>query len=94
MRSDSKEFLNKHQFIIEIYITYLLQILSFFSRFTRFEMQNFLRRSTMVDDNISQFVAPPEFFHFYGPVATQNKTFDNFSRKLKKTPKKQHLNFP
>ena len=41
LRSDPKEFLNKHQFTTEMYITYLLQILSSFSRFRRFEMQFF-----------------------------------------------------
>ena len=39
--------------MIEIYITCLLQILSFSSRFRQFEMENFLRRPTMVADNIS-----------------------------------------
>ena len=38
---------------MEIYITCLLQILSFSSRFRRFEMKNFLRWPTMVADNIS-----------------------------------------
>ena len=39
--------------MIEIYITCLLQILSFSSRFKQFEMKNFLRRPTMAGDNIS-----------------------------------------
>ena len=38
---------------MEIYITCPLQILSFSSPFRRFEMKNFLRRPTMVADNIS-----------------------------------------
>ena len=38
---------------MEIYITSLQQILSFYSRFRRFEMKNFLRRPTMVTDNIA-----------------------------------------
>ena len=37
---------------MEIYITYHLQILSFSSRFRRFEMKNFIRRPTMVANNI------------------------------------------
>ena len=43
--------------MMEIYITYLLQILSFSSRFRRFEMKNFLRWLTMVADNISLFIS-------------------------------------
>ena len=54
---------------MKIYITHLLQILNFSSPFRRFEIKNFLRRPTMVADNISNLVAPPQnFFHFYGPV--------------------------
>ena len=52
LRSESKEFLNKHLLMMEIYITYHLQILSFSSRFRRFEMKHFIRRPTMVADNI------------------------------------------
>ena len=51
---------------MEIYITYLLQILCFSSRFRRFEMQNFLRPPTMVAYN-SPPPSPHKFFHFYGP---------------------------
>ena len=47
---------------MEIYITYLLQILIFSSRFGGFELKIFLGRSTMVADNISWFVAPPIIF--------------------------------
>ena len=47
---------------MEIYITYLLKILSFSSPFRRYEMKNFLYRPTMVADHISYLVAPPEFF--------------------------------
>ena len=36
---------------MEIFITSILQILSFSSRFRQFEMENFLRRPTMVTDN-------------------------------------------
>ena len=39
--------------MIEIYITCLLQILIFSSRFRRFEMKNVLRRPTIVADNIT-----------------------------------------
>ena len=53
---------------MEIYITCLLQILSFFSRFRRFEMKNFLCQPTMMADNISQLGAPKNFFYFYGPT--------------------------
>ena len=42
---------------MEIYISYLHQILSFSSHFRRLEMKNFLCRHTMVSDNISLFVA-------------------------------------
>ena len=56
---------------MEIYITRLLQVLSFSRPFRRFEMKNFLRRPTMVADNISLSVAPQNFFHFYGPVSYQ-----------------------
>ena len=50
--------------MIEIYITCLLQILSFPSSFRRFEMKNFLRRPPMVVDNISELVAPQECLSF------------------------------
>ena len=46
----------------EIYITCLLQILTFSSRFKECEMKNFLRRPTMVANNISLLVAPRIFF--------------------------------
>ena len=58
LRTDSVQLL----LMMEIYITCLLQILSFFSCFRRFEMKNFLRRPTMVAE------PPQNFFHFYGPV--------------------------
>ena len=45
-------FLIYSYFLMEIYITSLQQILSFSSRFRQFEMKNFLRRPTMVADNI------------------------------------------
>ena len=38
---------------MEIYITYLLQMLDFSSPVRRFEMKNFSRRPTMVASNIS-----------------------------------------
>ena len=38
---------------MEIYITSPQQTLSFPSRFRRLEIKNFLRRSTMVADNIT-----------------------------------------
>ena len=47
---------------MEIYITYLLQILSFSSRFGRFEMKNFLCPQTMVAANISDSPPPPGYF--------------------------------
>ena len=50
--------------MIEIYITCLLQILSFSSRFRRFKMKNFLRRPSMVADNITWLIVPSEFFSF------------------------------
>ena len=49
---------------MEIYITCLLQILSFSGRFRKFEMKNFLRLTTMVADNISWLVVSLEFFSF------------------------------
>ena len=53
---------------MKIYITHLVQILNFSSPFRRSEIKNVFRRSTMVADNISKLVAPPQnFFHFYGP---------------------------
>ena len=39
--------------MLEIYITCLLQILSFSSRFRRVEMKNFLRRPTMMTEIIT-----------------------------------------
>ena len=42
---------------MEIYMTCILQILSFSSPFRRFEMENFLRRPTMVAHNISLLIA-------------------------------------
>ena len=55
--------------MMEIYVTCLLQILSFSSPFRRFQVKNFLRPPTMVADIISQLVAPTQnFCHFYGPV--------------------------
>ena len=68
MISESKEFLKKHLFMIEIYITYLLEILRFSSRFRQFETKNFLCRPTIVAGSILQLVAPQIFFHFYGPA--------------------------
>ena len=64
---------------MEIYITYLLQILSFSSRYRRFEMKNLLRQPTMVADNISRLVAPRQTsFHFYGPALRMfNNTFSD-----------------
>ena len=49
--------------LMEIYITSLLQILSFFSRFRRFEMTNHGSRE------FYKIGSPPphNFFHFYGP---------------------------
>ena len=44
--------------MIEIYISYLQQLLSFSSHFRRLEKKKFLCRPTMVADNISLFVAP------------------------------------
>ena len=45
--------------MMEFYITSLLQILCFSSHFRRFEMKIFLRRPTMMAENISQLVTPP-----------------------------------
>ena len=53
---------------MDIYITCLLQILNFPSRFRRFEMKHFLRRPIMVVESTSWLVAPQNFFHFYGLV--------------------------
>ena len=47
-----------------IYITYLLQTLSFSSPFRRFEKEKFLCRSTMVTDNISKLVAPQNYIKY------------------------------
>ena len=48
---------------MEIYIISLQQTLSFPSRFRRLEINNFLRRSTMVADNITYLAAPtPRIF--------------------------------
>ena len=44
---------------MEIYVSYLQQILSFSSHFRWLEMKNFLFQPTMAADNISLFVAPP-----------------------------------
>ena len=44
---------------MEIYITCFLEILSSSSRCRRFETENFFRRATMVDNNMSKLVAPP-----------------------------------
>ena len=53
---------------MEIYITCLLQILSFSSRFRRFEMKNFLQQPTMVAI-IYIIISPPphtqNFFHLH-----------------------------
>ena len=48
---------------MEIYITSLLQILSFFSRFSRFEM------TSHGGPEFYKIGSPPQhnFFHFYGP---------------------------
>ena len=51
--------------MMEIYITCFLEILSSSSRCRRFETENFFRRATMVDNNMSKLVAPPpEIFSF------------------------------
>ena len=69
LRSESKEFLNKHLLMMEIYITYHLQILSFSSRFRRFWNEKF---SSSANHSGRQYLiirSPPQnFFHFYGPV--------------------------
>ena len=53
---------------MKIGITRLLQILSFSSRFRIFfklnHLSNCIRRPTVVAENISQLVAPPDFFSF------------------------------
>ena len=54
-----KEFLNRHLFMMETYITCLLQMLSFSSRCRRLEMENLFRRPTIVAYNISQLLIPP-----------------------------------
>ena len=57
--------INNHLFMMEIYITCLLQTLHFSSCLRQFEVKNILRRLTMVADNISWLVAPsPEFVWF------------------------------
>ena len=61
-----KEFLNRHLFMMETYITCLLQMLSFSSRCRRLEMENLFRRPTIVAHNISQLLPPPP------PVPPQN----------------------
>ena len=98
MRSDSKEFFNKHLFLMEIYITYLLQILCFSSRFRRFEMQNFLRPPTMVAYN-----SPPPINFFistglrltcnwqirkFGDENSERKILKNSNCKMVKKPLK------
>ena len=53
--------------MMEIYITYLLQMLSFPSRFKQFEMKNVVRRPTMGPTTFiirSPLPPPPEFFSF------------------------------
>ena len=57
---------------MEIYFTCLPKILLFSSPFRRFEMKNFLHRSTMMVDHISYLVAPNNFFQFYGPGVLTN----------------------
>ena len=66
--------------MMEIYITCLLQILSFSSRFIRFEIKNFLRQPTMVADNNSWLVASPEFFSFL--LACISIVYDSFILEL------------
>ena len=65
---------------MKIYITHLLQISNFSSPFRWFEIKNFLRRPTMVTDNISNFVPPPRiFFISTGLIITFEETFlENF----------------
>ena len=57
---------------MEIYITYLLQMLSFPSRFKQFEMKNVVRRPTMGPTTFMIRSPPPQnFFHFSGPDMVQ-----------------------
>ena len=48
---------------MEIYVSYLQQILRFSSHLRWLEMKNFLCQATMAADNISLFVAPPPPTH-------------------------------
>ena len=66
--------------MIEIYITYFLQILSFSSPFRRFEMRNFLRRP---------LVGLQNFFHFYRSEQYQGlDTLHEFGETIYKNNKK------
>ena len=62
--------------MMEIYVTYLLQILSFSSLFRRFEMKSFLRRPAIVANNISQLVVSPRIF-FISTCLEKLKIADN-----------------
>ena len=55
-------FLINSYLLMEIYMTSLLQILSFSSRFRGFELKNFLCWPFMVTANIIWLVVPPNFF--------------------------------
>ena len=80
---------------MEIYITSLLQILSFSSCFRLFEIKNFLRRLSMVADNITQLVAPPEFFSFLRAwQRTKHLNFGNIFSLLKLIKPSPFINFP
>ena len=64
---------------MKIYITHLLKILNFSSPFRRFEIKPFLCRPTMVAANISNLVAPLEFFSFLRACI---KKFSSISTKV------------
>ena len=80
------QFFNKHLFMMEIYITRLLQIWSFPRPFRRFEIKNFHRRPTIVADNISLLVAPllppppPPHTHTHTPTPLFLPEFFSFLR--------------
>ena len=58
---------------MEIYVSYLQQILSFPSHFRWLEMKNFLCQPTMVADNISLFVPPPHPRRHFSYLQAWNK---------------------
>ena len=80
---------------MEIYITCLIQILSFSSHFRQFKMKTFLCRPTMVAKNTPSLVAPRNFANFTGKHMCRSYFFNKVvGAKTFIKNRLQHRRFP